>query len=140
MELKIRQPPYVHVLTESLGTASLYFRKDVSSSRLSICMFSLIAARLDAYALDLLRFCSKDSAEKPWFKAVGSVLCGRECHQMDFLGCEPAVGRLGWVGLLSHDLEKGEKKEQRPLFSEGRAVINLEAHGDDTGCWGAHSH
>lgn len=133
MELKIRQPPSVHGLTESLGTASLCFRKDVSSSRLSICMFSLIAARLDACALDLLRFCSKDSAEKPWLKAVGSVLCGRECHQMDFLGCEPAVGRLEWVGLLSNDLEKGEKKEQRLLFSEGRAAIHCCRLWEHTG-------
>lgn len=99
-------------------------------------MFSLIAARLDTYALNLLRFCSKDRAEKPWLKTVGSELCGREC-----LGLEPPNGLLGvwasgqqwrdtwWVGLLSHDLEKGEKKEQRLLISFQRERLRYTAAG-----------
>lgn len=99
-------------------------------------MFSLIAARLDTYALNLLRFCSEDSAEKPWLKTVGSELCGGER-----LGLVPPDGLLGvrasgqqwrdtwWVGLLPHDLEKGEKKEQRLLVSFQREGLRYTAAG-----------
>lgn len=62
----------------------------VSCSRLSIFMFSLIAAWLNVYALDLQSFCSKEGAENPWLQIVGFEMCGRD-WMWQYLRCEQVV-------------------------------------------------